>query len=437
MGSPGAAMLLRGATGSFLVMGCGVAVTYALQILMARVMGGEQYGIYATVFAWVALLSMLSVMGWNTALLRFSAASIARKEWGALRGLLHRSGRFVLVSSLAFGAVLALTVWLFRFRLSSDLLNAFLVAAVVLPFISFLLLKESALRGVGRPVLASAVRTLIRPAVAVVVVLLICFYRGRGFGAPTGMAVLGASFALAVLMADRLLKKAVPGEMSGAGPVFRTRAWVSFALPAFGVSGSYIILQQTDRIMIGMLVGTTEAGIYDAAAKSSMLMSFGLTAVNSVLAPMASSLYSTGRMTRLQGITKVSAWIAFLFCFVSGGVLFFFGDSILGLFGREFRVGYSPLIVLAAGQTISALAGPVGMLMLMADCQKMALVILILSVLLNAVLNLFLIPRLGIEGAAWASMVTMFFWCGWMLVYILFKVGINPTVFSFSKGGNA
>jgi O-antigen/teichoic acid export membrane protein len=75
----------------------------------------------------------------------------------------------------------------------------------------------------------------------------------------------------------------------------------------------------------------------------------------------------------------------------------------MGLFGPDFRVGSSALVILAAGQFVNAAVGSVGYLLVMTEYHKIVLNITVLSAFLNIALNGILIPRLGILGAALAT----------------------------------
>jgi O-antigen/teichoic acid export membrane protein len=84
------------------------------------------------------------------------------------------------------------------------------------------------------------------------------------------------------------------------------------------------------------------------------------------------------------------------------------GEPILAfLFGAEYGGSYLPLIVLALGQLLAALAGPVGLLLAMAGFEKDTARVMGLAAFVNVVLNLALIPRFGPAGAAAASVVTL------------------------------
>ena len=73
----------------------------------------------------------------------------------------------------------------------------------------------------------------------------------------------------------------------------------------------------------------------------------------------------------------------------------------MGLYGIEFLVGFDVLRLLIIGRLINAFSpGSVGNLMQMSGQQNSYMSILIIGAIINIGLNLLLIPKYGIDGAA-------------------------------------
>ena len=93
---PGGAPVRRVALGgitAFAVYLASVGLTYCSQLLIARIVGIDTYGIYAYVFAWMAVLGYFSTLGFDVALLRFVPAYEAEKEWSLVSGVIQYSQR--------------------------------------------------------------------------------------------------------------------------------------------------------------------------------------------------------------------------------------------------------------------------------------------------------------------------------------------------------
>ena len=78
---------------SLVVFVVGAAFTCAAQIVTARIIGPDSYGVYAYVLAWVTLLGYSSTLGFHVSLLRFVPAYQAKEEWALARGVIRYSRR--------------------------------------------------------------------------------------------------------------------------------------------------------------------------------------------------------------------------------------------------------------------------------------------------------------------------------------------------------
>jgi O-antigen/teichoic acid export membrane protein len=85
-----------------------------------------------------------------------------------------------------------------------------------------------------------------------------------------------------------------------------------------------------------------------------------------------------------------------------------FAPFLLRIYGKGFDAGQHVMVTLAAAMLVSIASGPVMMVILMSGKSWWTLANSAVSVTLNVVLNILLIPRLGMEGAAiaWLASIT-------------------------------
>src|SRR5690606_30839011 len=87
-----------------------------------------------------------------------------------------------------------------------------------------------------------------------------------------------------------------------------------------------------------------------------------------------------------------------------------FSDDILRLFGDNYVASNTALIIMVLTQGICILFGSVTVYLNMTGKQKIFQNILLISALINFLLNRLLIPEFGMNGAAIAFGVSLFFW---------------------------
>ncbi len=422
------AVLARGAGGSFAVMVLGAAMAFGTSILLTRLLGVTQYGIYIYALTWINLLALVCQLGMNTSLLRFVAAYKANGEWGLLRGLHDRSIQYVLLASFIIGVTTAFVVWLLHDRIGADQAKTFWIALLLLPLIALTGLRRAGLRAFRRVVKAELPDSFFRPLLIAVLASGFIILSQKHLQATQVMVFNLIGALTAFFIGTVWLTKAMPEQLRHNPPVYAGREWLRVSLPLFFMSGMSLILNKTDIIMVGVILDSEQAGIYAVASRVAGLVVFGLTAANAIAAPMISELYSTERYQELQRMITLAARGIGAFTLVVSISLVILGQYMLGLFGEDFVIGYLPLLILLGGQAINALAGSVGFLMTMTGHQKQAAKIFGTSAILNIVANAFLIPTLGLIGAAIATAVTTALWNFMMLAYVWRRLNINPTV---------
>ena len=183
------------------------------------------------------------------------------------------------------------------------------------------------------------------------------------------------------------------------------RDFWAFTLPRSVASIFNVVVQWLDVLLVGAMISPGAAGIYAAATR---LISFGLMVARSVgdmTQPMIGRLLASGDDGGARALYGIAtAWQMVLtwpfYILVAG-----FAATLLGLLGPDFTTGTSVVVILALSGMVGAAAGPVDMVLLMAGKSMWSLWNTGLSLGINLVLNLLLIPSLGIRGAAlaWAT----------------------------------
>jgi len=422
------AILVRGASGSFLVLMIGAIMAFGTNMLLARIMGVTQYGIYVYTLTWINILTMLCKLGMDTSSLRFIAMYNAKNEWGLLRGILSRSIQLVLLASTFIGVGASLVVWLLYEKIGSDQALTYWIAFLLLPLLGLTSLRTAALRAFKHVVQAGLPDSIFQRTTIAILAIFSYLYIQQYLQASLVMVFNVTGTLVAFVVGTIWLIRALPVEIHSAAPVYLSKEWLKVSLPLFFMSGMSMILNQTGIVLVGLIVDTENAGVYAVSVRISGLIIFGLLAANMILAPMISELYSTKKYRELQRLITLSARGIFVFTLVIGIGLAVFGKYLLGLFGEDFVAGYISLLILLSGQAVNALTGSVGLLMAMTGHQKEAAKIIGASAVLNIFLNLLFIPAMGMSGAAISTAISLAVVNLAMLYTVWCRLNINPTI---------
>jgi O-antigen/teichoic acid export membrane protein len=414
----------------------GLKVTYAgltllATMLLVRLLGAVGYGVYAYIFALITVLSIPSQFGLPPLVIRETAKGMVRADAALVRGIWVWAGRFVVVTSLGLALLAGLAVWFWQERFSGAYLGTFGWALLLVPLVALGNLRGAALRGLHRVVQGQLPENLLQPGVLVLLLggaLLV----GLSFSPAQAMALQAAAAAVAFGAGAGLLLRATPAEVRRAYPRFEGRLWLQSVLPLAFIGGMQLINTNASIVILGFFVPAEQIGIYRVAVQASILASFGLQAINMVVAPRFASLYDRREMERLQHLATFSARavLAFNLLVTAGAVLL--GRWFLGLFfGVDFVAAYMPLMILLIGQFVNSATGSLVFLLNMTGHERETARGRFVSAALNVLLNLLLVPLWGIIGAAVATAAGLVTWNALLWWAVRKRLGINSLAFNF------
>ncbi len=420
--------LARGSAISFVLQAAGAGLIFLSEVVLARALQAEGYGLYATVFAWLQVLVLVALLGSNHLLVRYVPAYLADREWSLLRGVIGYATRTTAYISAAILVLTLVLFFLLQDRFSSQLRWAYLVGIMALPLFALSLQRQAILRGlhcVGR---ALSPEYLLRPLLLIAFVSVLAWGIDVSLTAPLALALNGVAILLTFLLGWYWLRRSLPVELKAAARNSRPREWLAVSLPLFVITCMQLLIVRMDIILLGSIEGPGQAGIYAAASRVSDLVVFALAAANAIVAPMISAMHARNDMAGLQKLmTQLAKGVlAFTLPLVLSVVMF--GDTILAVFGPDYPAAYTALLILVFGQMVNALSGPVDFMLYMTGHQKQSMFIFALATLLNLLLNLALIPHYGLQGAAIATATTTVFWNSVMRYYVRKKLGIEASV---------
>jgi len=200
------------------------------------------------------------------------------------------------------------------------------------------------------------------------------------------------------------------------------------------LSGSLMLVSGwINTIILGIFADDSQVGIYSVILKISTLSTFVLMSINAVSAPRFAQLYAAGDTSGLSRYTAQTAKVIFFSSVPIFLIIILFRHWLLGLFGTEFTVGSAALLVSIAGQFFNVFAGSVGHFLNMTGHQRAFRNIITASTIINILLCLVLIPRLGIMGSAIAGMVFVAGWNLSAMIYIRKKFNIRTYYWPFQR----
>lgn len=163
----------------------------------------------------------------------------------------------------------------------------------------------------------------------------------------------------------------------------------------------------TDTFMIGYFMTSKDVGVYNIVCRLILLGTLIFYSFGTIFAPIISSSYYKKDLDSLKRYYAVVTKWAFVLTFPYYLLLILLPDYALNIFGEGYLAGINCLIILSFARIIDVLTGPCGLIITMIGKPLVNLYNELGTFVLNIILNLFLIPKYGIVGAAIATTISV------------------------------
>lgn len=403
--------LVRTGLGTAALRVIGLALTLGTSVLLARVMGPEGLGTYTLAFAAISLLGIPVQMGISSLVLRETAQSNAVADWPRLRGIWFWATRRIFVISVCVTVLSVLAVLTMPQVLPVPAHAVFLLGIPLIPLIALSQVRSAALRGLGRIVWGQLPETLIRPGLLILFVFGWHLALGLTLSPKLVMGLHLAAAFLAFGVGLALLARARPDDLRQAGLRQIDPKWANAVWPLALIAGAQSITANADFLMLGWWQSADQVGAYKVATSGASLTVAGLGILAMITNPRFAALHKTGETRELARLAAFAAALGFTAALPVLVIFALWGQQILSLvFGAAFASGAAAMVILTLGHTLSAFFGTCMGLLNMTGHATQAMRGMLVSVVLNVLLNLILIPRYGIEGAAVATLISTVVW---------------------------
>ena len=186
-------------------------------------------------------------------------------------------------------------------------------------------------------------------------------------------------------------------------------AFWRFTAPRSVSSIAQLALQRSDIVLIGVLRGPRDAAVYTAATRFLVFGQLGANAISTTIQPKLAQLMAKEDADGARAVYRVAtvwlvlmSWPIYLLSAV-------FAQDLLTVFGSGYRTGSVVIVVLSLVMLVATASGAVDVVLAMAGRASWTMANSLGALAVNVVLNLLLIPSLGILGAAlaWAAAIAV------------------------------
>jgi O-antigen/teichoic acid export membrane protein len=385
--------ITKGAGVAFIGFLAALLLGFFGRILVARYGSEADYGVFALALAVLGVCAVVATLGLQEGATRSIAFARGKNDDGRVQRLIPASIQIALAASVSLSVILFFTSDILAtegFR-DPDLSFPLKVFALGIPFLTLTNVLVSIFRGFDnlwpKVLFQDVLRSLLFfPMFLLIVVFFDMDFAGVFYAYLASLAI--ACIGLAAYAAKRLPTSAEPSTQAHAGPV--AKELLFFSLPLLGVAVLQMIVAWTDTLMLGGFKTSADVGVYNAAL------------------PLAQFISARGLLPEIRRNYRVlTKWLCSLTLplFL---IIFLFPETVLDfLFGADYSAAALALRILAFGFIINNFLGPNGATLIALGEVRFLMMAALATVILNIGLNVALIPPLGIEGAAIASVASI------------------------------
>ncbi len=392
----------RMAGAAFAIRVVSAAIMFVSQVLLARWMGGYEFGNYVYVWTWLLLVGEVAHLGVPLTAQRYVPEYTQGKAFDLLRGYVSGS-RWI---TFGFGTVIAIAgaaiVRAIQTSLDADVYLPLYLACAALPFYTFTFMVDGLARPQNWINLALLPPYIVRPLLLLAIVATL-HGAGVALDATTVMGALAGAIWLTSLMQLFQLERGLKQVIPAGAKAYRVREWLGTSLPVVLVWGLYTLLTSTDVLVLKQFRPPQEVAHYYAAAKTLALVSIIYFAVAAAAAHRFTAYHVAGNREGLAEFAAATVRWIFWPSLALTLLMLALGRPVLMLFGSGFEEAYPVLAILAVGQLARAAIGPAERLLNMLGQQRICALAYATAFTVNIVGCFVLTPAYGGVGAAAAT----------------------------------
>ncbi len=407
---------------------------FNLIILFQRFLTAQQIGFFNLIIAVSLLIVQITSLGFGSVIIRyFPYFKTDDKTHNGFPFYVFKVTLFAfLLVSLAY---IAGNVFLFKLEDGNNgsslfYKNYYLILPVAL-FTLWYSLAETFSRATFNNIFPSFLREVVLKLLTSIAVLLI-FFQVLVFQHFVYWYV-AANF-LILLFLLRYLKKQNMLKFSAVTETVKSQSpqILKYGLYAMLAGGSFAMIQNIDTVLLKVFLGEAAVGYYGTFFGMAMVVSLPAKALSTTSYPIIAEAWKTNDLAKINKIYKKTSLVQFLIgCLLLIGLITNWQNILILLYKPEYKNFYAVFIVIGLGFLFDITGGLNGAIISFSKHYKLVMYILVAAAILCALLNILLIPKLGMLGAAVAYSGTMFALNFTYWLYLALKYKLQPFNFKF------
>jgi O-antigen/teichoic acid export membrane protein len=391
--------VLRSAGLTLTGMAAGGAIAFANEIMIARYMGARTYGLFALAVVLARIGNGLALFGLGAAVLHYLPIYRRRGERARVVGTVFEALLLPLLLGVAAAALLwVIAPWLATqvFR-KAEAVPYLRLLALAVPFMAISEILALIARGLGFSSHYVLISNLTAP---VALIALLSVIRLREADPIWIAAAIAGAYGVAALLGVLLVMRTVGTDFWRLRPEFDVGTLYCYAIPVLLGTCVYLVMEWADILILGRFVSADQVGVYRACTQICVIFDMIILATNLAAAHIFPVLDDEKRSRECNEMYRHVTLVVALLSTPTFFLLSLQAEHVLALLGPNFTKASLVLIILAGGRLIRNGLGTSAFLLVLSGRQGAEMRNAAIGGSANIILNLALIPSLGVLGAA-------------------------------------
>ncbi len=197
------------------------------------------------------------------------------------------------------------------------------------------------------------------------------------------------------------------------------------AIIILGGSAAVIILE-IDRFMINQFIQIENVAYYSVAIYIAMVIAVPSRAMHQIAYPLTAEIMNRGDNKHLKSLYQKTSLTLFVVSGMIFALILLNISDLYALLPDAYRNGMTIVFLIGATKIYDALLGNNNSILYNSDHYRDVLIMGVLLAVITVLMNLWLIPAFGLNGAAIATFLAIFIYNTIKLLYVQLKFRIQP-----------
>ena len=387
---------------------CNIGVNFLFYLLLIRNLGLSKAGLIYACLNLNIIVLIVGQIGFKFSVVKYISQYFIKNKIDEIKKLIEYSTNIqiwlsFLISLLLILGISKLNQFLFSgidFRIE---LSLFILS------IPFLLIKDNnafIIQGLGKPVLALIINTLLLP---IFLILGILFFP---FQTTIHLSLIHLISSFMIFIISQKIRSYIflknSNEMKtnkNKNIIFEKKSFIKFSLNAWRITVLSVFIPRINEILVSVFSTPVDVTIFSTSLRIAMLIYIPTIGSNQVISGLIASSHKLNDFEEIRKIAQKSLQFINVVSLPMFFFLILFPEVVLNIFSDELVNSSNILRILAIACLMKIIFGPNEIILSMCGFEKYIYKSLLVSFLISVCTCIYLLPNAGIYGASIALII--------------------------------